>query len=150
MLRTLRRLIEFSAAERLLLLQLFILSLVMETGLRLLPLPRLVRFLSIGANTTLLQRLPLLHKTSDWTRLAVLADLAARVTRGQGRCLVRSLLRFWLLRIRGESAELLIGVSREASVLHAHAWIEAPERTVGESAETAGRFTPLLRFSVKA
>lgn len=67
------------------------------------------------------------------------------------RSLVRFLSRYAenrLLRLkaRGEPAQLLIGVNKEASVLQAHAWIEAQGTVVGDSAAMAGRFATLLRF----
>jgi hypothetical protein len=78
--------------------------------------------------------------------LTRLADIAARVTHGQGRCLGRSLLLFWLLKVRGEPAELLIGISKEAASLHGHAWIQLRQRVIGDHPQFIGRFTLLLRF----
>ncbi len=89
---------------------------------------------------------PLLHGRYEFARLTTLVDLAAKVTRGQGRCLTRSFLLFWLFKIRGKSAELLVGVSKESATFQAHAWIETQGRVVGDSPEMTGRFATLLRL----
>ena len=61
-------------------------------------------------------------------------------------CLVRSLLLFWLLKARGEPAELLIGVSKETSGLQSHAWIETQGKILVDRPEVAGSYATLLRF----
>ena len=93
-----------------------------------------------------LGRFPLNHGCSEVANLTRLADIAARVTHGHGRCLIRSLLLFWLLKVRGEPAELLIGISKEAAALHSHAWIELRGRVIGDHPQIIGRFVILLRF----
>ena len=73
---------------------------------------------------------------SDAIRVATPADLAsaenlARLAAIAGRhgaisatCLRQSLLVYWLLRRRGLSPELKIGVRKQAAVVDAHAWVE--------------------------
>ncbi len=78
-------------------------------------------------------------------RLWLLADLAARVTCGRGRCLGRSLLLLWLLKARAQSAELLVGVNKDGGVFEAHAWIETEGRVLGERPEMTAQFAVLLR-----
>lgn len=146
MLRKLRFLAKLSLAERLLLPQLVAFSLLVRAGLRCVPLRCLVSFLSRCAESRLLTFVPLLHGRYDWTRLVALADLATRMTHGQGRCLVRSLLVFWLLKARGEPAELVIGVCKEASALNSHAWIESQGKVMADSPDGVGRFATLLRL----
>jgi hypothetical protein len=72
--------------------------------------------------------------------------LAARAVRPEGPCLLRSLLLFWLLKARGEHAELLIGVSKATGLLESHAWIECYGKIVGENDSGPLRFATLLRF----
>jgi hypothetical protein len=67
------------------------------------------------------------------------------VTYGSGRCLGRSLLILWLLKIRGQPAELLVGVNKEHALFHAHAWIETEGRVIGDRPEMTGQFAILLR-----
>jgi Transglutaminase-like superfamily len=93
-----------------------------------------------------LGRFPVHQDCYEVTQLALLADIAAWVTHGQGRCLGRSLLLFWLLKVRGEPAELLIGIRKEAAVLHSHAWIELRGKVIGDHPQLIGRFALLLRF----
>jgi hypothetical protein len=57
----------------------------------------------------------------------------------------RSLLILWLLKIRGQPAELLVGVNKEDSLFHAHAWIETEGRVIGDRPEMTGQFAVLLR-----
>ncbi len=146
MLRKLRRLAELSPGEWLLLSQLVAFSLAAGVGLRLMALPRLTAFIARCAEDRRLRRLPLLHSQYEVTRLATLADMAARVTHGQGSCLTRSLLLFWLLKARGEPVELLIGVNKETAALQAHAWIETQGRVLGDSPANTGCFATLLRI----
>lgn len=146
MLGKLYRLAELSPCEWLLLPQLVVFSLAVGVGLRCAALPRLVGFIAQCAENCWLRRLPLLHGRCEVAQLITLVDLAAKVTRRQGRCLTRSLLLFWLFKSRGKSAELLVGVSKESATLQAHAWIETQGRVVGDSPEMTGHFATLLRF----
>lgn len=146
MLRKLRRLAKLSPGEWLLLSQLVAYSLAAGVGLRFMTLPRLTGFIAQCAENRWLRRFPLLHGRYEVARLTTLVDLAAKVTRGQGRCLTRSFLLFWLFKIRGKSAELLVGVSKESAIFQAHAWIETQGRVVGDSPEMTGRFATLLRL----
>lgn len=132
-LRKLRRLSEISPNDWLFLTQLVLFSLTVGVAVRLVALPRLIGCMARGAEHRWLGRLPLHHNGYEVARLAALADLAARVTHGQGRCLARSLLLFWLLKAHGEPAELLIGISKEAAALHSHAWIELRHRVIGDT-----------------
>lgn len=146
MLKKLHRLAELSPGEVLLLPQLALFSLALGVGLRLLALPRLTGFIARSAENGWLRHLPWIQGRTEVARLAVLADLAARVTHGQGRCLTRSLLLFWLLKARREPVHLLIGISKDASAIHGHAWIETQGRVMGDNPEMTGRFATLLRF----
>jgi len=145
MLRKLHRLAELSAAEWLILFQLIPLALASRLGLKLTTLPGISGLIARCAGNTLLERLPLLHRRYGIERLCVLADLAARVTYGSGRCLGRSLLILWLLKARGQPAELLVGVNKEDSLFHAHAWIETEGRVIGDRPEMTEQFAILLR-----
>jgi len=81
-----------------------------------------------------------------WPRLVTLTNLAARAIRREGPCLLRSLILFWLLKARGEEAELLIGVNKEGEDLQAHAWIETRGTTIGDGAAIITSFTTLVRL----
>ncbi len=146
MLRKLRRLAKLTPCEWLLLPQLVAFSLAAGVGLRFMALPRLMGFIAQCAENRWLRCLPLFHDRCEIAQLTTLVDLAATVTRGQGRCLTRSFLLFWLFKIRGKSAELLVGVSKESATFQAHAWIETQGRVVGDSPEMTGRFATVLRL----
>ena len=146
MLRKLSRLGELSSAEWLLLPQLVLLALGLRLLIRIVPLPRLTGALARGAQDHRLRRLPLHHRRCDPSRLAVLADLAARVARPQGRCLTRSLLLFFLLKARDEAVELRVGITREAAALQGHAWIEKRGTVFADSPQLTGRFATLLKL----
>jgi hypothetical protein len=70
-----------------------------------------------------------------------LADLAARLTPGEGRCLARSLLLMGLLQ---GPRRLNIGVRLEKGELSSHAWVELAGRVVGERHDVATQYTPIL------
>jgi hypothetical protein len=146
MLRRVRKLGEISPGEWLLLPQLILFSLAAAIALRLMGLPRLIRFIARCAVKPWFSYLPALHSRHEAQRLTLLVDLAARVTHGQRRCLARSLLLFWLLKARGEPAEILVGVSREPLALHSHAWIENRGKVMGDSPEVTRRFATFFRF----
>jgi hypothetical protein len=145
-LRKLRRLSEISLSEWLFLAQLVPLTLVARVAVKLVALPRLMGLMARYTGNRWLRCFPVHHGGYEVARLAPLADLAARITYGQGRCLGRSLLLFWLLRVRGEPAELVIGIDKEAATLYSHAWIELRRRVIGDRPQFIRRFTLLLRF----
>jgi Transglutaminase-like superfamily len=144
--RKLRRLSEIPLSEWLFLAQLVPFTLAARVAVRLVALPRLMRFMARYTGNRWLRCFPVNHGGYEVAQLAPLADIAARITYGQGRCLGRSLLLFWLLRVRGEPAELLIGIDKEAAALHSHAWIELRRRVIGDHPQFIRRFTLLLRF----
>jgi hypothetical protein len=145
MVRKFRRLAELSAAEWPVLFQLIALALALRIGLKLTTLPRLSGVVARCAGNPVLKHLPLLNLRFTLDRLCVLADFAARVTYGSGRCLGRSLLILWLLKVRGHPAELVVGVNKQQAVFNAHAWIETEGRVIGDRPETPEQFAILLR-----
>ena len=146
MARKLRSLSKFSCGELLVLFQLVALALAARAALTFLRLSRVMELVARGAGNRFLRCLPLFQNRYELTRLTRLADIAARNAQGDGRCLIRSLLVFWLLKSRGEAAELFVGVRREVSALHSHAWIESRGRILIDSPETAGSYATLLRY----
>ena len=147
MLRKLQRLSKLSAGELLVFWQLFLLAVIARISLLFIALPRVTAFVVWGANQPFLRCLPLFHGHYQMTQLTCLADLAARGTRADGPCLIRSLLLFGLLKVRGEQAELLIGVRKDGPVFNSHAWIESDGKILGENGDGTLPFAPLLRFS---
>src|SRR2546429_127204 len=111
MLRKLRRLSELSFCELVVFLQLCLFALAARFLLKFTSLPRLVSVLSASVTSPFLKQFPLLHFSQLSSRLLVLADWSARAVRPNGPCLLRSLLLFWLMKARGEPAELVVGIS---------------------------------------
>jgi hypothetical protein len=146
MARKLQKLAKLSPRERVIVAQLIFFSSAATVALRLVRLPRLIRFITRYALKPWARRLPIYHDGVDARRLAHLVDLATTVTHGHGRCLARSLALFWLLKARGEQPELLIGVRKEATALRSHAWIVSQGTVMSDSQELTTSFAPLLRF----
>jgi hypothetical protein len=145
-LRKLRKLSKIPLNEWLFVAQLVPFTLAARVAVKWVALPHLMGFMARYTGSRWLRHFPVHHGGYEVAHLTRLADLAARVTHGQGRCLGRSLLLFWLLKARGEPAELLIGISKEAASLHSHAWVESRLRVIGDHPQIIGRFVILLRF----
>lgn len=79
---------------------------------------------------------------NDVLALAEAVNIAARHTPFHATCLTRSLLLCWLLRRRGVSSELRIGVNLSAGMLRAHAWVECAGQPVNDRADIADEFRP--------
>jgi hypothetical protein len=138
------RLAALPARDWLLVLQLAGLGLATRVALGRVPLPRLVELMARRARHPGLRLLPVGLGRRDATRLARLADLAARLVPGQGRCLTRSLLLFWLLSAREERVELVVGVDRPDGRFRSHAWVEVAR---GGTPEAPTSFAPILRLA---
>jgi hypothetical protein len=146
MVRNFRKLAEFTPSEGFVLLQLISLSLAAAVFLKLFGLPRLVAVIARCAPMPCFSSFPAFQGRRESARLSQLVELATRVTHGQGSCLPRSLLMLWLFKSRGEEANLLIGVSKAASMFASHAWIEVEGQVMGDAPESTERFVRLLRL----
>ena len=146
MLRKFRKLAEITPSEWFILLQLILFSFAAAVALTLVGLSPVIGFMARCAVKPRFSFLPLLHARHEIARLATLVDLASRVTHGQKRCLLRSVLLFWLLKARNEPARLVIGVSKVAALLESHAWIETEGKLMGDSPEMTARFVAILRL----
>lgn len=85
--RACRRLAELTAGEGLLLPQIAVPAVLLGRAARLVALPRLLALLTRAAASPGRSRLPFAQAERDPAQLARLADLAARVAPGTGRCL---------------------------------------------------------------
>lgn len=119
---------------------------VVELGVRVVPLPRLAALLGVRfADDTLVEGhdptsgpSPPLTR-AEARRLGVADRLVRHWPFAGGPCLRESLLRGHAL--RGRSPQLRLGVARTRDTVEAHAWIEASGACYGYD----GRFTPLQR-----
>jgi hypothetical protein len=146
MLNKVRQLTNLTFLEQALLLQLTALSFGIKVALTVLTLPQLTILLSRNSPSLWLRRIPLLHTRCSVDQLIRLIDLATTVSHGEGRCLPRALLLFWILHARQESAGLCLGVHTAMTTLYAHAWVELEGVVVGDSRVFTDRYTPILRF----
>jgi len=134
----LRRLRRLSRAEAWAFARAWALLLAADLGLRLLPFPRLERWLappSAGAAAA--------AEEAAVPRLVWATAAAARHHLYPMRCLPQALCLRWLLGRHGIAAELCIGVERRRGEIRAHAWVERDGRPVGDGPGVAQRWTPL-------
>lgn len=147
MFRKVYRLRHLSFLDWLLLLQLLPVSMVVTVGAFFLPLSRLTNGLTAWATHPWLKQFPFLRNRYDLPNLLPLVYLAARTTRGSGCCLPQALLTFWLLKIKNEPAQLIVGVTKKEDQFSAHAWVEAEGAVIGDSPETIQSYSVLLRLA---
>jgi hypothetical protein len=86
------------------------------------------------------------ERGSHGSFIDALAGACGRVARRSplaGNCLSRSLALWWLLRRRGISADLRLGVALASGVLEAHAWVEHNGRVLNDRQDVSERFRPL-------
>jgi Transglutaminase-like superfamily len=114
--------------------------LVVDLGLRLLPLRSVRRLLAVV--------------TKSWPgkgsqsreSLSRLVQIAARYHPCRPRCLSRALCLGSLLAAWGIESELRIGVRRSGQELLAHAWLEESGVPIGETPDVGERFAALHRL----
>jgi hypothetical protein len=114
-------------------------SVVARVALRYVPVPRL---LDIVARS---RPLCFFRGWLGPASLLTAADIAAWVSRGSGRCLLRSVLLYWLLGSPRKSVAFLIGVRQTALVLESHAWIESDGRVLGDRPGIGSDFSVVYR-----
>ncbi|MGE0864154.1 MAG: lasso peptide biosynthesis B2 protein [Vicinamibacterales bacterium] len=103
-------------------------------SLRLIGFPRTLRWIEWSA-----QGAPLIAE-SESVVLGEATRALARVRRRTpwtGRCLAQALGLWWILRRRGLTASLSLGVRRTGDALQAHAWVVSAGQVIGDSAIVA-------------
>ena len=101
------------------------------------------RLIDSSSRSSWLRRFPLSHLHYSIEHLSRLAEMASSVC-PRNRCLVRSMVILWLLRTRGESAEVVLGVRKRAGVFEAHAWTVTERGPVGDQPEAIADFETLM------
>jgi hypothetical protein len=114
-------------------------------ALRLMSWQRISRAMVSASEVRWARNFPLLHFAYAMDDLDPMAGMASKICR-RNRCLVRSMMLFWLLRARGEFAELVLGVRKRAGTFEAHAWTLSERGLVGEQPEAIADFHPLMTF----
>ena len=64
----------------------------------------------------------------------------------RNRCLVRSLMLFWLMCAREEPAQIVLGVTKQGTEFRAHAWTLNHSGLLGEDLRTIEQFSVLAKF----
>lgn len=122
--------------------QAWILLLVVDWSLRLLPFSHIQKLTRLGTRSP--------RNLTDAATSGIVLGLARMVSIAAGnhlyamRCLRQSLVLQWLLGRRGITADLRIGVRKELDGLHAHAWLEHAGQAIGKREAITSRFAPLL------
>jgi hypothetical protein len=129
-----------SAKDLRLLGQAWLVLLLADLFLRVLPLPRVQQILA-----GMLRPGPRAAGACPSPRTARLVDVAARHHILPVRCLQRSLALQALLSRQGLDTELKIGVRKLHGSLHAHAWLEWSGVPVAENGDVTHRFSPLQK-----
>ena len=142
----LHRLAELSRIDWVLLPQLALASYALRVAARIMSLPQLARLLVSVSASPAFSTLPFPHRRCSAAQLITLADRVVRAFHRRNRCLTRSLLIFWLLKIRHEPAQLLIGVSTHTAMFESHAWITYEGEIVLDTPDQLRRFTTLQSF----
>ena len=123
--------------ERRLLLGLALLLPAIGGALRCLGVRRTYRLLGgAAASAGPASAVPLAAQASA-VRLGQLLDIASRHGPYAASCLRKSLALWWLLRRRGLSAELRIGVAKVDAQMQAHAWVELAGHVINDRATVA-------------
>lgn len=142
----LHRLAELSRIDWVLLPQLALASYTLRIAVRMMTLPRLICVLVSISASPAFSALPFPHRRRTVPQLITLAEKVVRILHRRNRCLTRSLLIFWLLKIRREVAQLLIGVSTHTAIFESHAWITHDGEVVLDTPNLLRRFTAIQNF----
>lgn len=144
--RRIRRLGELKASEWLVLFQLVPAASAIRLASHQARVERLARWL--GESEAAARFVPLACGRLSDSELFRLADWATRLTKGEQRCLQRSLVLHWLLARRGRAPVLEVGVALRDGQLLSHAWVVVGGQPLGDTPATLTQFRTILRIGV--
>jgi hypothetical protein len=133
------RLRELSLLDLVMLVQLTALSAAIALALRCLGWQRVSRAMTSKSGVSWLRRFPWFHLQYSIEAIEPLVEMASSMF-PRNRCLVRSMTLLWLLRARGESAEVVLGVRKVAGRFESHAWTISERRLIGDRPEAIAQF----------
>lgn len=142
-MRKLDRLRRLSLRDFVMLAQLVAFCGVIALALRAISWRRVSQMIVSGSRVRWLRRFPLFHLGYAIENLSSLVEMASSAC-PRNRCLVRSMVLLWLLRARGESAEVVLGVRKRAGIFEAHAWTVSERGLVGDQPEAIAEFEMLM------
>ena len=140
--KNLRRLSELPGEEQRFLAEAWLALLAADLVLRLVPIGRL--------QTRIMTPLPRASATEESgersraQRACELVGIAARHHLYPMRCLRQAVALQWMLKRRGLTTVLRIGVQRGEAELHAHAWLEYAGQPLGQPEGICRSYAPLL------
>lgn len=142
MKRKLDTALTLSAHDWWVLTQAWVLLLLFDLGLRLLPFHQVQKVAVLAMKREGEQR-------GSQVRTAIgktgrLVSIARQCHLYPMHCLPRALVLQWLLGRQGIATVLRIGVRKEATQLSAHAWLEYEGQPLGEPRDVVLRFMPLI------
>jgi hypothetical protein len=76
------------------------------------------------------------------SKVASLVDLACRHHRLGSNCLRRSLVLWYLLKLRGIKSDMRFGTRHENGRFFAHAWVELDEHVLNDAQDISDQFIP--------
>ncbi len=120
---------------------------IVAMGLRMCGWRSVSETISAAGRSRWLRWFPIFHLNYDIDGLSPLADMASSIFPGN-RCLVRSMVLLWLLRARGESGEVVLGVRKRGGVFEAHAWTLSERGPIGDQPEALADFERLASSAV--
>lgn len=119
----------------------WILLILVDFGLRLLPFKNLIHWLN--GNEPFSSRSESANPVTEIRRLSHVVNIAARYHLYPMTCLRQALVLRWLLARSGVQADLKIGVRKEGGRVWAHAWLEYQGKVIGQPSVLAERFASL-------
>ena len=140
-----RRLGTLGPRQWVMLPQLVVLASMITVGLRIARFATVVDAVSRASRSSYLRWLPAFQNRCSIGDLVAVTGIASRVS-FRNRCLVRSLMLFWLMCARDEPAEIVLGVSKRGAEFRAHAWTLNHSGLLGEDPRTLEQFAVLAKF----
>ena len=125
--------------------QLVLLASAITVGLRIASFANVVSAVSGASRRSYLRWFPFFQSKCAISELVSLTGIASRISL-RNRCLVRSLMLFWLMCVREEPAEIVLGVSKQGQEFRAHAWTLNNSGLIGDDARTVAQFAVLATF----
>ena len=146
MKRRIRRYLALNPGDKRLFAKAYLSLSLIDLMLQLFGFERTLRFLSRRALLHKVERVPDRNEISQAKAMASVVAIAGRYTPLDGSCLRQALLLFYLLRRKGLSPEVRIGVDKKKAFA-AHAWVELAGHCLDLQPDPKARFTPMERIS---
>ena len=113
-------------------------------GLKLIGLKRTQQLMEKFSPNAPKTSLPVEQELQEGQMVAHMVSVAANHSIYRANCLKQSLVLWWLMRKRGLTAELRIGVKKEDCELNAHAWVELNGNVLIDNEKTINNFHPFI------